>query len=75
MVEIDKLREDMVELQSQMAFTENTVEALNSAIASQQREITTLRRQMELLKQAQEEQSADSQDNAAGASIERPPHY
>ena len=75
MADIDKLHEDMVELQSQMAFAEDTVEVLNAAIASQQLEITTLRRQVELLKQRQEEQAADSEQNAAGPVNERPPHY
>ncbi len=75
MANIDKLHEDMVELQSQMAFAEDTVEALNSAIASQQLEITTLRRQVELLKQRQEEQASDSEQNPAGPANERPPHY
>ena len=75
MADIDKLHEDMVELQSQMAFAEDTVEALNAAIASQQLEITTLRRQVELLKQRQEEQATDSEQNAASPVNERPPHY
>lgn len=75
MADIDKLQQDMVELQSQMAFTEHTVEALNAAFASQQLEITTLRRQVELLKQRQEEQAADSEQNAAGPVNEPPPHY
>jgi SlyX protein len=73
--DIDKLRDDMVELQSQMAFAENTVEALNTAIASQQLEITTLKRQLELLKQRQDEQAVDSEQNGAGPVNERPPHY
>mgnify|MGYP006079422407 CR=1 FL=1 len=75
MANIDKLHDDIVELQSQMAFAEDTVEALNSAIASQQLEITTLRRQVEMLKQRQEEQASDSEPNAAGPANERPPHY
>ena len=75
MPEIDKLKDDMVELQSQMAFQEDAVEALNQAIASQQQEILLLRRQLELLKQHQEEQAATSDQSAPDVLDERPPHY
>lgn len=62
------------ELQSQMAFQEDTITALNEAIASQQQEILVLREQMTLLKQRQEEQAAQL-DEAGPAADERPPHY
>ena len=75
MAEIDTLKEDMVELQSQMAFQEDTIQALNEAMATQQREILTLRRQLELLKQRQEEQAAVSDHAPDGPEEERPPHY
>ena len=70
----DKLLNDMVELQSQMAFQEDTVSALNEAIAAQQQEILTLRRQLELLKQPLDEQAA-SAPGTSGLSEEKPPHY
>ena len=75
MAEIDTLKEDMVELQSQMAFQEDTIQALNEAMATQQQEILTLRRQLELLKQRQEEQAAASDPVSDGPGDERPPHY
>ncbi len=76
MSEIDEFKKDMVELQSQMAFQEHTVQTLNEAIASQQQEILTLTRQLELLKLRQEEQDSSSPDSAsAGPADERPPHY
>ncbi len=75
MAEIDTLKEDMVELQSQMAFQEDTIQALNEAMATQQQEILTLRRQLELLKQRQEEQAAASDSVRDGPGDERPPHY
>ena len=65
----------MVELQNQMAFQEDTVESLNEAIAAQQIEISTLRRQLELLKQRQEETRAASDQPEQGSDHERPPHY
>ena len=65
----------MIELQSQMAFHEDTIGSLNEALAAQQQEILMLRRQLELLKLRQEEQSATA-DQAAGMPLEeKPPHY
>jgi SlyX protein len=73
--DIEKLKEDIVELQSQMAFQEDTVQHLNEAMALQQQEILTLRRQFELLKQRQEEQATAPDQATDGPTDERPPHY
>jgi SlyX protein len=72
----EQWQEQMVELQSQMAFQEDAINALNEALSEQQREILILRRQVELLKQQQDEQ-AHSADDGGGASPadEKPPHY
>ncbi len=63
----------LAEVQSQLAFQEDTVASLNEALASQQQEILVLRRQLELLKQRQDEQAAQSVPETAAQ--ERPPHY
>lgn len=73
--DLDTLTKDMMELQSQLAFQEDTVEALNDAIASQQTEISLLKRQLELLKQRQDEQGPSNDAPEEGAIDERPPHY
>ncbi len=73
--DLDTLTKDMMELQSQMAFQEDTVEALNDAIASQQTEISLLKRQLELLKQRQDEQGPSNDAPGEAAIDERPPHY
>jgi SlyX protein len=73
--EIDRLKEQVEELQSQMAFQEDTVQALNDAIGHQQREMLTMRRQLELLKQRQEEQAAVPDGDAPTIHDEKPPHY
>jgi len=73
--DIDTLARDMVELQNQMAFQEDTVEALNEAIAAQQIEISLLKRQLELLKQRQDEQGAASDESGEVPANDRPPHY
>lgn len=72
--ESEGLREQMMEIQSQLAFQEDTINSLNEALAVQQQEILLLRRQIELLKQRQDEQAAGE---PGGASVldEKPPHY
>ena len=73
MADIDELREQLAEVQSQLAFQEDTVAALNEVLAGQQQEILLLRRQLELLKQRQDEQAAQADP---GAPVdEKPPHY
>ena len=57
-----------------MAFQEDTIAALNEAIATQQQEILVLREQLALLKQRQEEQAAQL-DLGGAPATERPPHY
>ncbi len=74
MTDMQDLLAQVVELQSQMAFQEDTIAALNDAIAGQQREILLLREQLTLLKQRQEEQAAQL-DQGGPAADEKPPHY
>ncbi len=72
--ESDEWQRQLVDLQSQVAFQEDALQALNDALAEQQREILMLRRQVELLKQRQDEQAAQLDD--AGSPVdEKPPHY
>ncbi len=65
----EALEEQLVDLQTQVAFQEDAISGLNEAIASQQQEILVLRRQLELLaerlKQGQAERIEDKP----------PPHY
>ena len=76
--EIDELRQQLMEVQSQLAFQEDTVQSLNDALALQQQEILTLRRQLELIKLRQDEQAAGAgqhTDQPGGPVDEKPPHY
>jgi SlyX protein len=75
-VEIDALKQQMLELQSQFAFQEDTLRSLDLALAAQQQEILVLRRQLELLRQRQQEHAAQSETAFPGQPAdERPPHY
>lgn len=72
--EVDLLREQVVELQSQLAFQEDAISGLDAALARQQQEIMLLRRQLELLHQrlwARAEEPASTTD----APEAKPPHY
>jgi SlyX protein len=71
LAELDHVQQ-LVEVQSQLAFQEDTVRQLHEAVALQQQEIMLLRRQIELLKQRQDEQATDM---APGAVDQKPPHY
>ena len=72
----EELRQQLEDLQTQLAFQEDTVQALSAAMAVQQQEILVLRRQLELLKQRQDEQSPRyAPDEEAAPELEKPPHY
>ncbi len=74
--DVDTLKQQMLELQSQFAFQEHALSTLDQALATQQQEILLLRRQLELLRQRQQEQAAHSETAVAGTPAdERPPHY
>ncbi len=62
-------------LQTQMAFLEDTVTSLNEALSGQQREILTLRQQLTLLKQRQDELQHQQGTAPGDVADERPPHY
>ena len=70
-----ELGQQLMELQSQLAFQEDTVRALNEALASQQQEIILLRRQVELIKQRQDEHAVQLDPDLAPIVDEKPPHY
>jgi SlyX protein len=74
--DVDTLKEQMMDLQSQLAFQEDAVKSLDEALALQQQEILLLRRQLELLRQQQLEQATQNEEsNGANPVDEKPPHY
>lgn len=74
--DIDTLQQQMMELQSQLAFQEDAVSSLDAALALQQQEIMLLRRQVELLRQRQQDNEAANEAGIATAPLdEKPPHY
>lgn len=74
--DIDELKQLVMELQSQLAFQEDAVGSLDQALAQQQQEIMLLRRQLELLRQRQQEQTAHNDaSHGIDSPDEKPPHY
>ncbi len=68
-------QQQLVELQSQLAFQEDVVHQLNEALAAQQRELLSLRRELELLRERLAEQGRRLDGVEPGPPDERPPHY
>jgi SlyX protein len=74
--DVDTLKQQMMELQSQLAFQEDALGSLDEALARQQQEILLLRRQLEVLRQREQEQAAANEAGPSGALLdEKPPHY
>ena len=67
---------DIVELQQQVAFQEQTIDALNEVVSRQQQDLTRLDRALALLAQqmASMQQAADAGLRHAEAH-QPPPHY
>jgi len=70
-----ELQKQLEELQSQMAFQDDTLQALQFALASQQQDLLILRRQLTLLKQRQDEQAQQAEEGLSAPASEAPPHY
>ncbi len=72
--EIESLKQEIVELQSQLAFQEDTVQALNTVVTRQQQQIENLH---ELFQQQKSQLETLSEDRGTtGQDVEeRPPHY
>ena len=74
MAQTDDWQRQIEDLQSQLAFQEDTLQALNAALSEQQQEILVLRRQVEILKQRQDEQAVQLGEGSSPVD-EKPPHY
>ena len=73
--EVDDLRALVEELQSQLAFQEDALNELDVALAEQQRDMQTLTRQMELLKERHRELATQQEQAPVPLADEKPPHY
>lgn len=68
--------QQMIDLQSQVAFQEDMLQELNIVVARQQTQIDDLQRECELLAEKLTDLAARGPDDSVnGAEEERPPHY
>lgn len=70
--ELGRLQVQVVDLQTQIAFQEETMGELNAALGQQQQDISELQRQWDLLRQQHTELQARV---PAATTDEKPPHY
>jgi SlyX protein len=74
--DVDALQQQIMDMQSQIAFQEDAIRSLDEAFAQQQQQMLLLRRQLELLSARQQEQEALGVESAATVpQDEKPPHY
>ena len=73
---MNDINDELIELQTRMAYQEDTIAQLNNVVTKQDADIIQLQQQMRLLAKRLDELSF-AQDNNGGDEItnERPPHY
>lgn len=69
------LENQLIQLQSQIAFMENTIETLNAIVTSQSQQLVDQQRQLQLLFQKLQNMDNASQVSPFDLQGDRPPHY
>ncbi len=67
--------EDLIDLQTRIAYQEDTIQQLNQVITKQDADIIQLQQQMRLLAKRIDELSFSQGDGGDLVANERPPHY
>ena len=67
------MNDDLIELQTQLAFQEQTIGALNDVLTSQQKQIDLLRLELRLLKEKLG--TLEDRVDSGPPQDEKPPHY
>ncbi|MEE8060057.1 MAG: SlyX family protein [Pseudomonadales bacterium] len=70
--DISWLKEQVVDLQSQLAFQEDTIQALNTVVTRQQQQIEQLNELCNSQKSQLEHMASEME---GGVTEEKPPHY
>ena len=74
----DYLERKMIELETKVAYQEDTVEVLNGIVSEQQQDILKLRSQMQLLLDELKgvlSELDDGRGSVSSQASQRPPHY
>ncbi|MBE8718042.1 SlyX family protein [Cellvibrio polysaccharolyticus] len=69
------LQERLIELETRVAFQEDTLNELNSVITRQDQEIIRLRQQVALMAKRLDDYMYTQEQGSARPDQERPPHY
>lgn len=69
------LQARIIELETRLAFQEDTLNELNAVIARQDHEVILLRQQVALIAKRLDDYSYSQEQGSTQASHERPPHY
>lgn len=71
-LDLEQLNEQLCDLQSQVSFQEDTIQALNDVVAQQQQQMERLN---EMLNMLRNQLDSSINEGAKGVPNERPPHY
>lgn len=72
---VEKLTQELIDLQTQVLFMEDTIEQLDRIVTEQSQLIADQQRQLQLLYQKLETQTQGSQIQPFDLLSDRPPHY
>lgn len=75
MEKVAQLEQQLIELQTQVAFMEDTLDKLDNIVTEQSQLITDQQRQLQLLYQKLETQTQGSQIQPFDLLSDKPPHY
>lgn len=72
---LNELGDELIELQTRIAYQEDTINQLNQVITKQDADILQLQHQMRILAKRIDELSFAQGDGSEDITNERPPHY
>ena len=72
---VEKLTQDLIDLQTQVLFMEDTVDKLDNIVTEQSQLIADQQRKLQLLYQKLETQTQGSQIQPFDLLSDKPPHY
>ena len=72
---VEKLTQEFIDLQTQVAFMEDTLDKLDNLVTEQSQLIADQQRQLQLLYQKLETQTQGSQIQPFDLLSDKPPHY
>ena len=72
---ITNLQNSLIELQTQTAFMENTIDVLNDIVTNQSQQLADQQRMLQLLYQKLNALPNDSQIQQSDLFADKPPHY